>query len=59
MMAPVRYQVMNSVPENWIPFIPVHVPNNNREIQLQRVAMPRVLVLRESAADDFDPSSGA
>jgi hypothetical protein len=43
MAAEVRYQAMNSVPENWIPFIPVHVPNNNREIQLQRAAMPRIL----------------
>ncbi|WP_406306918.1 hypothetical protein OHA61_37755 [Streptomyces sp. NBC_00885] len=34
---------MNTVPENWIPFIPVHVPGDNREIQLQRGAMPRVL----------------
>ena len=44
MAAAVRYQAMNSVPENWIPLIPVHVPNNNREIQLQRAAMPRILV---------------
>ena len=44
MAAAVRYQVMNSVPENWIPLIPVHVPNNNREVQLQRAAMPRILV---------------
>jgi hypothetical protein len=43
MAAPVRYQVMNTVPENWIPLIPVHVPGNNREIQLQRAAMPRIL----------------
>jgi len=43
LVAAVRYQVMNTVPENWIPFIPVHVPNNNRQIQLQRAAMPRVL----------------
>lgn len=41
--ATIRYQVMNSVPENWIPFIPVHVPGDNREIQLQRASMPRVL----------------
>lgn len=41
--APIRYQVMNSVPENWIPFIPVHIENDNREIQLQRAAMPRLL----------------
>jgi hypothetical protein len=43
MAASVRYQAMNSVPENWIPFIPVHVPNDNRQIQLQRAAMPRIL----------------
>lgn len=43
MAAAVRYQAVNSVPENWIPFIPVHLPNNNREIQLQRAAMPRML----------------
>ena len=42
--ADVRYQAMNSVPENWIPFIPVHIPNDNRSIQLQRAAMPRLLL---------------
>ncbi len=42
--APVRYQVMpHAVPENWIPFIPVHVPGDNREIQLQRAALPRII----------------
>jgi hypothetical protein len=41
--APIRYQIMTSVPENWIPFIPVHVAESNREIQLQRAAMPRIL----------------
>ncbi|MQA95429.1 MAG: hypothetical protein GEV11_12550 [Streptosporangiales bacterium] len=41
--APIAYEAMNTVPENWIPFIPVHVPDSNREIQLQRGAMPRVL----------------
>lgn len=41
--ASVRYQVMTTVPENWIPFVPVHVPGDNREIQLQRGAMPRIL----------------
>jgi hypothetical protein len=40
--APIRYEVMSTVPENWIPFIPVHMPNNNREIQLQRAALPRI-----------------
>ena len=41
--ARVRYQVMSSVPENWIPFIPVHVPGDNREVQLQRASLPRLL----------------
>ncbi|MEV6397047.1 hypothetical protein AB0M39_20040 [Streptomyces sp. NPDC051907] len=41
--APVAYQAMNSVPENWIPFIPVHVPGQNRDVQLQRAALPSVV----------------
>jgi hypothetical protein len=42
-LAPIRYQVMNTVPEQWIPFIPVHVDNSVRETQLQRAALPRIL----------------
>ena len=34
---------MSTVPEHWIPFIPVHVPGDNRKIQLQRAALPRIL----------------
>lgn len=41
--APIRYEVMTTVPENWIPFLPVHVDGSNREVQLQRAALPRVL----------------
>jgi hypothetical protein len=41
--AKVRYKVMTSVPENWIPMIPVHVANDNRKTQLQRAAMLRIL----------------
>jgi hypothetical protein len=41
--AKIRYVLMTSVAEHWIPFIPVHMPNDNREIQLQRAAMPRLL----------------
>lgn len=41
--APIRYEVMTTVPENWIPFVPVHVQGNSREIRLQRAAMPRIL----------------
>jgi len=36
-----RYNIMTTVPENWIPFVPEHVPDNNRQIQLRRAAMPR------------------
>ena len=46
--APIRYQAMTSVPENWIPFVPAHVEGDVRETQLQRAAMPRIL--------DGDPS---
>lgn len=41
--APVRYEIMNTVPENWIPFIPVHLENDNRQIQLQRASMLRII----------------
>jgi hypothetical protein len=42
--AKIRYQVMTSVPENWIPMIPVHMdPGDSREVQLQRAAMLRIL----------------
>jgi hypothetical protein len=41
--APIRYQLMNTVPENWIPFLPVHIEASSREIRLQRAAMPRLL----------------
>lgn len=43
--AKISYEIMNSVPENWIPFIPSKIDNfpDNREIQLQRAAMPRII----------------
>jgi hypothetical protein len=41
--AAIRYQLMTKVPENWIPFIPVHVDASRREVQLRRAAMPRVI----------------
>ena len=39
--AAIRYQLMTKVPENWIPFVPVHIDNSFREIQLRRAAMLR------------------
>jgi hypothetical protein len=41
--APISYRVMTTVPENWIPFIAMHVPGDVRETQLQRGAMPRLI----------------
>jgi hypothetical protein len=42
-VADVRYQVLTSVPEQWIPFVPVHVPGDDRRIQLQRAGLPRII----------------
>jgi hypothetical protein len=39
----IEYKLGRGVPENWIPFIPAHVPGSNREIRLQRAAMPRLI----------------
>jgi len=36
-----KFRLGNTVPENWIPFLPTHLPNENRAIQLQRASMPR------------------
>jgi len=41
--AGVAYLAMTSVPEHFIPFVPVHVPNSVREIQLQRSRMLRII----------------
>jgi hypothetical protein len=48
--AKIRYSVMNTVPEHWIPFIPVHDEGSNREIRLQRAAMLRFLKEEASPA---------
>lgn len=38
--AAIRYVLGTTVPENWIPFIPVHLPGSDTEIQLQRARLP-------------------
>ncbi|MER7755286.1 hypothetical protein [Kitasatospora sp. NPDC097643] len=62
--APISYRLMNSVPDNWLPFIAAHVPGGNRAIRLQRAQMlspvdgkpvtPRTSLLREGL-DDGNP----
>ncbi len=49
--AKVSYLATTDVPENWIPFIPVHKAGDNREIQLQRASMLRII--------DNDPNAPA
>ena len=41
--AMLHYILGNSVPENWIPFMAVHSPGQNRKVRLQRAAMPRIM----------------
>jgi hypothetical protein len=41
--AKVSYLAMSDVPEHWIPFVPVYKKNSNREIQLQRASMLRII----------------
>jgi len=38
--AKIRYLLGTTVPDNWIPFIPVHLPGSGTEIRLQRARMP-------------------
>lgn len=58
----VKYTLGTSVPENWIPFISLHTGSSNRQIQLQRAAMPRtvdgsntVIKPRTSILQGIDP----
>ena len=41
--AKIRYDAMNTIPEQWIPLIPVHLSGSSRSIQLQRGALPRFI----------------
>ncbi|NOQ70571.1 MAG: hypothetical protein GQ574_01130 [Crocinitomix sp.] len=43
--AVIKYKVSNTVPENWIPFIPAKLEEtpDSRQIQLQRGALPRYI----------------
>ena len=44
--ADIKYILASTVPENWIPFIPIKnetIGSGSRSIQLQRAAMPRII----------------
>jgi hypothetical protein len=53
--ATIRYEVMSRVAENWIPFIPVHVPGSHREVQLRRAGIPRLIEGDLEAPDRIRP----
>ncbi len=56
--APLSYRVMSTVDENWIPFVPVHIDGDNREIQLQRAAMPRLIGGDDNRPAKIEPRTG-
>jgi len=39
--ANIRYLLGTTVPENWIPFLPVHIEGSDQDIVFQRAAMPK------------------
>jgi hypothetical protein len=53
-----RYRVVNSVPECWIPFLPVRAEVSDREIKLQRAAMPRIISGDSNPPQKVEPRSG-
>ena len=53
--APIRFELVNTVPEHWIPFVPVHIAGQSRAIQLQRAALPRILDRDEAVPKKVEP----
>jgi hypothetical protein len=39
--ADVAYRLMTDVPDHWVPFIPVHLPGDSRQVGLIEAALPR------------------
>jgi len=39
--AAVSYRLMTDVPDNWVPFIPVHLPGGSRQVGLVEALLPR------------------
>lgn len=53
--AKIRYVLGSTVPENWIPFIPVHKPASTSEIRLQRARMPQANPPRSRVISETKP----
>jgi hypothetical protein len=56
--APISYRVMSAVDEHWIPFVPVHVEGDTREVQLQRAALPRIIAGDAQPPRKVEPRTG-
>jgi hypothetical protein len=56
--APISYRTMTAVDENWIPFVPVHIEGESREIQLQRASMPRIIDGDVNLPAKIEPRTG-
>jgi hypothetical protein len=53
--APIRYIAGTTVPTNWIPFLPVHMPGSVSEIRLQRARMPAARAPRGRILTEVPP----
>jgi hypothetical protein len=53
--APIRYNVMHAPPENWIPFPPVQKQGSNRDIQIQRAALLRIIEGNPATPQKIEP----
>lgn len=40
----IRYEVMNNLPENWIPFLPAQIEGSQQQVHLQRASMLRFFI---------------
>ena len=56
-VAALRYKAMTTVPEHWIPFVPVHLSGDSRNTRLQRAAMPRLMEAGPTPPDLVRPRS--
>lgn len=56
--ANIYYRAMTDVPENWIPFIPVHADGHRRQIQLQRGSMLRIIEGDNLTPEKIKPLTG-
>lgn len=56
--ANVYYYAMTNVPENWIPFVPVHAKGHKRNVQLQRASMVRIIDGDTLPPEKIKPISG-